>query len=156
MKTLNFYRLEKNTDGLPCMVSEGSSYSYDEERQYLTPSAMYDLAKSINLDKRIEEYFYTLMLDSGGRLIGFTECGHGSVNHSIVSTSGLFQKALLSGAYGLVLFHNHPGGNPNPSGDDLDLTKRIKEGAECLGMRVLDHLIVTESGYYSFASEGSL
>ena len=68
----------------------------------------------------------------------------------------IFVAALKSGATGVLLAHNHPSGNLTPSQADIDLTRKIKEGGKLLEIQLLDHLIITSEGYYSFADEGLL
>ena len=80
----------------------------------------------------------------------------GSLNQSIAHPRDIFQRALLSNAARIIVGHNHPSGNPQPSENDCLFTSRLKEGAELLGMPLLDHLIVGRDAYYSFCEEGLL
>ncbi len=79
----------------------------------------------------------------------------GSLNQSIVHPRELFKTALLSSAAAVILIHNHPTGDPTPSTEDIELTRRLKEAGEMIGIRVLDHIVVGDS-YYSFAERGHI
>lgn len=79
----------------------------------------------------------------------------GSINESIAHPREIFKPVIVSSGYGFVLMHNHPSQNTNPSEADLRLTRRIREGAELLQIRFMDHVIVG-NGYYSFKEAGLL
>ena len=66
----------------------------------------------------------------------------------------IFKEALLLNSPNIILVHNHPSGNLSPSREDISLTKRIKEAGQLMGVKVLDHIIVTQSDYFSFVQEG--
>ena len=91
-----------------------------------------------------------------------TACGFGiflhdgTVDQTIVFPREVFTRALELKASGVVLVHNHPGGDPRPSSQDVELTRRMVRAATDLGLRVLDHLVVTERAFYSFQQEGML
>jgi DNA repair protein RadC len=68
----------------------------------------------------------------------------------------VYKSALLSSAAAILFIHNHPSGDTTPSQEDLEMTKRLKQAGDLLGIRVLDHLIFGEEGYYSFANKGLL
>jgi DNA repair protein RadC len=75
---------------------------------------------------------------------------------TIVDVKMVFQKAVEANAPCLILCHNHPSGNCFPSGEDLKITKKLQEGAKLLDIQILDHIIVADNDYYSFADEGML
>jgi len=107
------------------------------------------------LKHETKEYFFTLHLDGKNRIVAVEVVSIGSLNQSIVHPREVFKTALLSSAAALILIHNHPTGDPTPSGEDRQITKRLREAGELLGVRVLDHIIVGDS-YLSFANEGLL
>ena len=80
----------------------------------------------------------------------------GTINQANVWPREIFKHALLSGASAIILAHNHPAGDPHPSSQDIDFTKTVQEIAKLFDIRVLDHVILVESGNYSFAEEGLL
>ena len=102
------------------------------------------------------EVFLCLHVDSKNKIVCIDTVSQGSLNASIVHPRELFSSAILSAAAGLVFIHQHPSGDPEPSREDIELTKRLKEGAELLGIRILDHIIIGQGAYYSFADQGIL
>jgi DNA repair protein RadC len=102
-----------------------------------------------------KEYFYTLHLDGKNRIVCIDQVSVGSLNQSIVHPRETFKTALLSSAAAIILLHNHPSGDPTPSREDLEITKRLQEAGELLGIKVLDHMIIGET-YLSFVERGIL
>ena len=80
----------------------------------------------------------------------------GGICGTVADIRLILQTALLCNATAMILAHNHPSGQLNPSNEDIKLTKQIKEAARLMDMRVVDHLIITADSYYSFAEEGEL
>jgi DNA repair protein RadC len=103
-----------------------------------------------------KESFWIALVDNKNRLILFSRVGLGTVDQASVFPREIFQIALTHDASGIILVHNHPGGDPRPSSHDIELTKRIQNTASDMGLRVLDHVIVAEDEYYSFQGEGLL
>ena len=102
------------------------------------------------------EEFWILHLSRSNRVI-FRECiSKGGVAGTIVDVKLLMKKALEKLSSGLILVHNHPSGNCFPSGPDDAVTKKIVQAAELLDIKVLDHLIITPSGYYSYRDQGKI
>lgn len=102
-----------------------------------------------------EEYMYMICMNTKNRIIGVFEISHGNVNSSIVGTREIFQKALLANAVSIILMHNHPSGDPKPSREDIEVTKRIVEAGKIIGIQVLDHIIVGDQ-YISLKEKGYL
>ena len=109
-----------------------------------------------DLAKEAKENFVALHLDAKNRIICFDRVSIGSLSASIVHPREVYKAALLSSAAAVLFIHNHPSGDTTPSREDIEMTKRLKGAGELLGIRVLDHLIVGEEGYYSFANNGIL
>jgi DNA repair protein RadC len=107
------------------------------------------------LQQEAKECLFALHVNSKNKLLCVELVSVGSLNASIVHPREVFKSALLSNAASMILVHNHPSGDPAPSRGDHDITKRLKEGAELLGIRLLDHIIIGDN-YYSFADAGSL
>ena len=82
--------------------------------------------------------------------------GRGGIDCTVVDSTVILKKALEEMATSLILCHNHPSGNLKPSNADIVLTKKIKDAAALLDIKVIDHIIVSEVGYYSFADEGGM
>ena len=93
-----------------------------------------------------KEFFLALHLDSKNRLLCLDHVSVGSLNASVVHPREVFKSCLLSSAAAVILLHNHPSGDPTPSREDLELTGRLKEAGELLGIKVLDHVVIG-SGY---------
>lgn len=100
------------------------------------------------------EEFWILMLNGRGRLIGDQRITQGAANHTVVEPMDVFRPAISRSAAAILLAHNHPNGDSEPSSDDVDLTERLAEAGRTLNIQVLDHLILVDGGYYSFADEG--
>ncbi len=115
----------------------------------------YQLVAPLLIDLPHEE-FWILLLDRSNRVIARERVSSGGVAGTFVDAKIIFKKALQLLASSIILCHNHPSGNLRPSQADLDLTKKIKKGGQNIDIRVLDHLIVTERGYYSLADEGEM
>lgn len=103
-----------------------------------------------------KELSYMILLNRSGRIIGVHKLSEGGRCSTIVDIRIVFQVAILAGATALILSHNHPSGELKASSNDDILTKRIQEAGKLLEIEVLDHLILTSEGYYSYADEGKL
>lgn len=102
------------------------------------------------------EHFIVLLLDTRNRVIGINTVSIGHLNANVVHPREVMKPAILSNAAGLILCHNHPSGNPEPSQEDIGITERLKQAGELLGIPVMDHLILGESTFYSFKERGRL
>ena len=102
-----------------------------------------------------EEYMYMICMNTKNKVIGVFEISHGTVNASIVGTREAFQKALLANAVSVIFMHNHPSGDPTPSREDIEITKRLSEAGKILGVEVLDHIIIGDR-YCSLKEKGHL
>ena len=100
------------------------------------------------------EQFYVLLLDRSNQIFAWKQISSGGVSQIIVDPKLIFQTALLCHAVQIILLHNHPSGNPLPSRNDLQMTERLKKCGELLEIEVLNHVILTKDGMYSFADEG--
>lgn len=102
------------------------------------------------------EEFWVLFLNNSNKVILKSQLSKGGISGTIVDVRLVFKLALENGATGLILCHNHPSGGLIPSDADKQITKKIKQAGDNLDVKVLDHLIITETKYYSFADEGIL
>ena len=107
----------------------------------------------IHLHEESEEYLYMICMNTKNKIIGVFEVSHGNVNSSIVGVREIFQKALLANAVSIIVMHNHPSGDPKPSREDVEVTKRLVEAGNILGIQVLDHIIVGDT-YSSLKEKG--
>ena len=147
--TVHSYRTLLQEDGTPYLETE-HSYETDGRKCYNTPDEIADfITANLQIQHCAEEYVYLLSLDNQNHLTGLAEISHGTVAASLMSPREIMQKALLLGAVKIALTHNHPGGDPTPSGDDIRSTKVVGEACRILGIGLLDHLIVSQSGWRS-------
>lgn len=109
----------------------------------------------MHIHEEPEEYMYMICMNVKNKIIGVFEISHGTVNVSLVSPREVFQKALLANSVSIILMHNHPSGDPTPSREDIDVTKRLVEAGKIIGIEVLDHIIVGDR-YSSLKEKGYL
>ncbi len=98
--------------------------------------------------------FLVVHLDSKNRMVGMTTCSIGSMTSSLVHPRDVFRPAIANMTAGLIFIHNHPSGDPAPSDEDLQITKRLFEVGKVVGIRCLDHIIIGSGRYFSFADQG--
>ncbi|HHU76191.1 MAG TPA: DNA repair protein RadC [Firmicutes bacterium] len=101
-----------------------------------------------------KEYFKIVLLNTKNQLISLEDISVGSLNASIVHPREIFHYPIKKSAAAIILVHNHPSGDPTPSREDLEVTKRLVEAGEILGIKVLDHIIVGEGRHLSFKEKG--
>lgn len=102
------------------------------------------------------EEFWVLLLNRANRVIRLERISTGGTAGTVVDAKIIFRKALENQASGIILAHNHPSGNIQPSQPDMDLTRRLREAGNFLDIAVLDHIIIGEKHFFSFADEGRL
>ena len=111
---------------------------------------------NMSLVKRDIEVFKVLFLNTQNELIAEEDLFKGTLDRSTVYIRELVKKIIKYNAKSIIIVHNHPGGSLKPSGADIELTVRIQEALENIEMRVLDHIIISEKGYFSFLEGGIL
>lgn len=116
---------------------------------------IYELFKPKLADLMHEE-FWVLLLNQGLKIIGERQVSEGGMASTAVDARKIFRLAIDEGAASIALAHNHPSGSLKPSNEDILLTNRLKEAGKLLDVKVIDHVIVAETGFYSFADEGIL
>lgn len=116
---------------------------------------VYRLMSPVLKDKSYEE-FWMLILNRANRVLKQVRISEGSVSGTVADPKKIFKIALHSKASSIVLLHNHPSGQLKPSQADISLTHKLVAAANLLDMQVVDHLIISQTGYYSFADEGQL
>lgn len=102
------------------------------------------------------EEFHVLLLNRSHKVMGHKTISIGGQSGTVVDPKIIFRTALEQKAAAVILSHNHPSGNLNPSESDIQLTKKLREGGRYLDIPVLDHIIIAGSSFYSFADEGML
>ncbi len=101
-----------------------------------------------------KEIFMVILLASNNKVIGDAVISEGVLNASVVTPREVFQSALLANAAAVILVHNHPSGNLEPSREDIQLTKQMVEAGKAMSIPVLDHIIIAGDGHTSFADRG--
>lgn len=122
-----------------------------------SPRAVGDTVRRLYYAEQLpEEHVWLLVLDAKNHMIGTFEISRGSYNQTAIIPAQIIQRALLCGAMGMVLVHNHPSGDPTPSEEDRLITIRIKHAAELCGIELVDHVIVAgawKNQFYSFKEQ---
>lgn len=126
------------------------------ERKKMTCSKdVFEFLKPYLGDLHTEE-FWAVLVNQNNRILHFSQLTTGGISSSIVDVRILFKTALEHFATAVFVAHNHPSGNLKPSQEDIRITKQIAEGGNFLNIKLLDHLILNQTSYYSFADEGLL
>lgn len=126
-----------------------------EKQKISSSKSVFDVMQPIIGELQHEE-FWIIFLNNANKIQLKTQMSKGGITGTLVDTRLIFKQALELSATGLILCHNHPSGTLKPSTSDINLTNKIKKGGEVLDIKVLDHIIITEEKYYSFADEGIL
>jgi DNA repair protein RadC len=108
------------------------------------------------LGKEKRELFYVVLLNNKNRKIRDVKISEGSLTASLVHPREVYNPVIRESAAAVIFVHNHPSGDPAPSPEDIDLTKRLKEVGEVVGVRVLDHVVIGYDRYFSFSDKGML
>ena len=114
------------------------------------------LRENWNDTLEIFESFKILLLNRANKVLGISVISVGGVSGTVVDPKKVFATALLSGCSSIILCHNHPSGQLQPSDADRNITKKLCNGATLLEMSVVDHLIISSESFYSFADNGDL
>lgn len=130
-------------------TSRNKIYSSEDAYRYLLPTYKEGAIC-------YKEYFKVLFLNQSNQVLGYTLISEGGITETCADVRIILQAALLTNSVALILAHNHPSGNLKPSRQDMEITKQVKDAAQIMRIKVLDHLILTDAGYYSFADEGEL
>ena len=126
------------------------------ERKKITSSnAVFEFVQPI-IGELPHEEFWILYLNNSNKIIKSAQLSKGGITGTVVDVRLAFKEALQLGAVGIILAHNHPSGTLKPSQADIQLTRKLKTAGESLDIKVLDHLIVTEKAYFSFADENMM
>lgn len=116
----------------------------------------YFLQNIIKLHEEVEEVVILLCLDAKLQVVSYFEVSRGTLSMSFVHPREIFKRAIISNCKGIIIAHNHPSDNFEPSEQDYDMTKQIKKCGELLDIPLIDSLIITSKNYYSFKEEKNL
>ncbi len=123
--------------------------------RFTSPAQVFEFFHHELRDSR-KELFLVLLLDGKNRITRKVQVSEGSLNQSIVHPREVFAPAVRESAAAVIFVHNHPSGDPAPSREDREITRRLKEAGEILGIKVLDHIIIGDGAYFSFVESGIL
>jgi len=136
------------------LASRVEGYSETADKPLVkTPDDVAGLVHN-RLKGKKKEYFLALLLDTRNQLIRVAEISVGSLDSSIVHPREVFKEAISASAASVIFAHNHPSGDTEASEDDVQLTKRLAEAGEIMGIDVLDHIIIGDKSYLSLKREG--
>lgn len=138
-------------------VSYRTTVKASERRKIINSKDVESVLREIWSDTmELKEEFYILLLNRASKVLGWYKISEGGITGTVVDPKLIFSIALKGLACGLIIAHNHPSGNLKPSNEDIQLTRRLKQAGSLLEIPVLDHVILSTEGYYSFADEGTL
>lgn len=126
-----------------------------ERRQIFSSKDIYELMQPLIGGLRNEE-FWIVAINNASRIIKKVQVSVGDIDQTSADVRLIMRVLIDTGASQFAAVHNHPSGNPKPSNDDKKLTEQVKKAAEIFNIRMMDHVIVTNNGYYSFCDEGML
>ena len=135
-------------------IELGKRYLIRSNKRITDASEVYRELKAFT--HRSQEYFLTITLDGASHIIETRTVFIGTLNQSLVHPREVFADAIADRAAGIIIAHNHPSGTLSPSQADIQITHRLNDVAKLVGIELLDHVILTKEGYYSFSDEGVL
>ena len=151
---LTSYNVKINRETNRTELIKEKAINYSTCKKMQSPKLIVDALNSfLDLQNMAEEYVYLLTLNTKSDITGIFEISHGTVSNCIVTPREIFNRALMIGATGIILVHNHPSGYPEPSYEDLCITRRIKQAGELIGIELLDHIIIGENNFISLHKE---
>jgi DNA repair protein RadC len=121
-----------------------------------SPAEVAEFLRGIGLHEEEQEHLVALSLDTKNNVRGYTTVSVGLVDQALGHPREVYRNAILAGASGLIIAHQHPSGDPTPSADDLRITRQLKEAGAIIGIRLLDHIILANDRHLSFQEEGLL
>lgn len=140
----NLFELKKIQTNFPKVKITGSETAAEFIRQFYGD------------DMEIFESFFILLLDRNNQTIGYSKISQGGICSTVVDVRIVAKYAIESLCSGVILAHNHPSGNLNPSGQDVEITNKIKKTLQIFDVMVLDHIILTADSYYSMVDNGAI
>ncbi len=126
-----------------------------QKKKITSSGSVFELMQPI-IGELPHEEFWIIYLNNSNKVIYKNQLSKGGITGTLVDVRLVLKTALEFGALGLILVHNHPSGTLKPSNQDKEITKKLKTAAQSLDIKVLDHIIVTEKAYFSFADDGIL
>lgn len=136
------------------LVKEKGGY-YHFEKVIKSPQYAYEAAIELaKIDEEAQEVMGLICLNTKNRMTAIHEISRGTLNSSLIHPREVFKVAILHNAAGIILFHNHPSGDPTPSNEDIQVTERIAEAGELMGIELLDHVVIGDGRFASMKERG--
>ena len=146
MTRINVYSLR--------LVKE-SSIAYNLEKSIVNPATAAEIINQVfDMENQPNEVFAILCLNTKNKVVGAHIISQGSLSSSIVHPREVFKAAMVNNAASIILAHNHPSGDPEPSREDIETTHRLVNAGSILGIKVLDHIIIGDGRYISLREQG--
>ena len=140
------------------VLVRGKSEEYDLPSEYIR--SLKDEARALEeifgLSSEPQEVFVALFLNYQRKIVGAAEISRGNMHHAQAPIQQVLQHALAHNASGIIIAHNHPSGNVKPSHADIELTQRLSQACQLVSIPLVDHIIVSKSGYFSFKNHSML
>ena len=150
---INMYSLKLNEDKLPYLCKE-RTVAYEKNCKMQTPQAIVDMVnRCFDLKHLAEEHVIMLGLDVKKNIIGLFDTSHGSLASAECSPNAVMKRALLCSAATIILAHNHPSGDAEPSHDDIVVCEHIEEAGKLIGIKLDDFIVIGGDEYYSFSEQ---
>jgi len=143
-------RIGKNQ---PVLMETVGQYMTDLDQVKSTADAGHVFIDAIRMHEEAEEVIVCLCLNASGRVTGMFEHSGGGNRTVMFDVGGIVRKALMLNAVSIILAHNHPGGSLRPSSEDIDATKQVQKACDVVGIRFLDHFIISSDGLYTSLKE---
>lgn len=137
----------------PFLVKE-KEFNYADVKLDAPEAVVQMLSDCFHLSDLAEEYVFMIALNSKAVPVGVFEVSHGCVNASLICPREIYIRALLAGAVGIIIVHNHPSGDVTPSKEDIASCARIKEAGNIIGIKLYDFIIVGNGTHVSFCEAG--
>lgn len=145
MKSVYKYSLKREKAG---EVRESKAFSNVE--------TVFEFCKIIELDQAEQEQLLVFFLDIKNKIKGYTQATVGLIDQTSAHPREIFRNAILQGASSIIMVHNHPSGDCKPSRADEKLTLRVNQASEIIGIGLIDHMIICEKDFYSFAAHDKI
>ena len=137
------------------LVKESSEIYDITNDKISSPECVYEIIKEkFRIGSLAEEIFGILCLNTKNKIIGIFEVSHGDLSSTIVNPREIFKRAMLVNSSSIILFHNHPSGEVEPSNEDKHITTVLAEAGKILNIRILDHIIACDDCFLSFKERG--
>lgn len=144
-----------NISFLNLRVVKENAGRYDVSKKIQSPKDVFEVVqKVIKASEYPEENLWMITLDTKNNITGIFTVSTGSLNTSIVHPREVFKRAVLQNAASIIICHNHPSGDATPSAEDINITKRLYEAGEILGIKLLDHIVAGDNSYTSLKEQG--